>query len=660
MTIWSAEVKDLEKLYNSFKGRHTKLDKELDRLIKTDDENMVLVYSRRCLEVIITDLCECELKRPRGTEPLKRIIDKLNKEEIVPHNIIVSMQNLNSLSTFGAHPKDFDPVQVKTVLLDLTTTLKWHLKYFETLATTVTEPGGPEETRKEPAGVKKGTATPKKRILLASAIVIVCAVIVVALILTDVIKGGKGIKAGNIKSLVVLPFDNITGNDSIDHILLGMHNSLIQNMQRVSGWSIKCKTTAQAIRDAKMTTSDIASQLNVDALIEPVLECYGDSICMNYSFVRIRPEEDYLFTGRFCEEMSQILNLNNKITKQVADNIMLELTPDEERLLAESMVVDPEAYDAFQKGNYYWEQLHPDSLRKGMECYQLAIEKDPDWAPPYAGMAGAWHLQGFGGLIPWNQALPKVYQYLNRALELDPNSAYAHYVAAGVAVWAEWDWEKGEEEFLKSLELNPNDALCHLYYAHLLMSLRRFEEAVLQADLGKELDPLEPLALTLHGVVMWDAGDCESAISDLKKALSVNPDFGYARNTLEGYYFDCGQYEEWIAWWRQVVCWNEEIQDTIEEVLHKQGHIAAIEKLIMINYAYGKPGCQMDDFTKVLRYLQVKDYDKALDYLEKVFEASSSSLPYIATNSFRYEELKVYPRYIELLKKMNLPLPETD
>jgi len=96
MTIWSYEIKELESLLNSFKGRHPKLDKELEKVIKTDDENMVLVYSRRCLEVIITDLSERELKRPRGTEPLKGIMDKLNREEKVPHNIIISMQNLNA------------------------------------------------------------------------------------------------------------------------------------------------------------------------------------------------------------------------------------------------------------------------------------------------------------------------------------------------------------------------------------------------------------------------------------------------------------------------------------------------------------------------------------------------------------------------------------
>jgi len=128
MVIWSAEIKELERLSASFKGQFPELEKELGRLIKADDENMILLYSRRCLEVIITDLCECELKRPRKTEPLKGIIDKLNKEEKVPTHIISSMHGLNDLSTYGAHPKDFDPVQVRPVLINLSIILNWYLK----------------------------------------------------------------------------------------------------------------------------------------------------------------------------------------------------------------------------------------------------------------------------------------------------------------------------------------------------------------------------------------------------------------------------------------------------------------------------------------------------------------------------------------------------
>ncbi len=129
MAIWSAEIKELERLYESLKGQLPELNKELAQLIKTDDPNVILLYSRRCLEVIITDLCECELKKPRGTEPLKGIIDKLRKEDRVPLNIITSMDHLNGLSTFGTHPKDFDPEQVKPVLVNLDVIIKWYLRY---------------------------------------------------------------------------------------------------------------------------------------------------------------------------------------------------------------------------------------------------------------------------------------------------------------------------------------------------------------------------------------------------------------------------------------------------------------------------------------------------------------------------------------------------
>jgi hypothetical protein len=111
MVIWSAEIKELERLYESLKGQLPILEKELEQLIRTEDANVIMLYSRRCLEVIITDLCECELKRPRKTEPLKGIIDKLHKEGNVPAHIITSMHRLNELSTYGAHPKDFDPEQ---------------------------------------------------------------------------------------------------------------------------------------------------------------------------------------------------------------------------------------------------------------------------------------------------------------------------------------------------------------------------------------------------------------------------------------------------------------------------------------------------------------------------------------------------------------------
>ncbi len=180
MTIWSAEIKVLENLFTSLKGRFPELEKELEQLIETEDANVILIYSRRNLEVIITDLCEKELKRPRKTEPLKGIIDKLSHEEKVPSHIIVSMQYLNSLSTFGAHPKDFDPEQIKPVLSNLIIIIKWYLKYKD--AQTINKAKTAEEKKdesKSPFVPKEIIRKPKLNlIVLLSGILVVAAIIV--------------------------------------------------------------------------------------------------------------------------------------------------------------------------------------------------------------------------------------------------------------------------------------------------------------------------------------------------------------------------------------------------------------------------------------------------------------------------------------------------
>jgi hypothetical protein len=184
MQIWSAEIKELESLYTSLKGRFPELEKELEQLIKFDDANVILIYSRRCLEVIISDLCINELKRPRKTEPLKGIIDKLGHEEKVPSHIIASMEGLNSLSTFGAHPKDFDPEQVKPVLSNLAIIIKWYLKYKAEKIETVRKEKVTEYPDERPADIKEPGPVHKSR---KNPFIIVSGILIIAIILYIVI-----------------------------------------------------------------------------------------------------------------------------------------------------------------------------------------------------------------------------------------------------------------------------------------------------------------------------------------------------------------------------------------------------------------------------------------------------------------------------------------
>ena len=243
MPIWSAEIKELEKLHESIKNQLPDLEKELVKLIKADDENMIHLYLRRCLEVIITDLCECELKRDRGSEPLKGILDKLHKERKVPAHIITSMHGLNELSTYGTHPKDFDPEQVKPVLNNLDIIIKWYLKYKNIVTVDKTEVDEEKtQLKKEPleqVSIKERTEVQKKPAKAGERkliyIVAISAILVIAAIIAypKIFKRDKLEKlrmSGERISIAVMPFQNMT-NDTLWNIWQdGIQDILINSL----------------------------------------------------------------------------------------------------------------------------------------------------------------------------------------------------------------------------------------------------------------------------------------------------------------------------------------------------------------------------------------------------------------------------------------------
>jgi tetratricopeptide (TPR) repeat protein len=437
-------------------------------------------------------------------------------------------------------------------------------------------------------------------------------------------------------------------------------------MQKISALRVPSKTSSNSFKDTKTSIPEIASQLNVDAAIEGELTCIGDdSICVQIRLIRVFPEEQPVWVQDYRIERAEILNFYNTVAKQISKEINIALTPKEDRLLTKSRTVNPKAYDAYLKGMYYWGKLDEASVQKSLKYFQLAAELDPEWADPYAGLANAWGLFSFFGFLPKSVTLPKVYPYLNKALELDPNSAQAHYVAAILAVWTEWDWEKGEREFLRSIELDPNNALCRLYYAHLLMTLRRSDEANQQGRIGLELDPMEPLVLVLYGVLERSTNnDIEAATRAFEKSVSIDPNFAFGKLNLNDIQmekaYERGEYEKWIELWNNKVSsfgdWNKEGRETVLKTFHEQGHIAAIEEMFRMNDRYGD-ACYMSGGVKAERYVKLGNIDKAMESLETDLKEREGGLPYISPRYPYYELFKDNPRYIAILKKMNLPYP---
>jgi TolB-like protein len=279
MKIWSSEMKELENLNESLKGQLPELEKELKQLISSEDENVVLLYSRRCLEVMVTDLCEYELKRPRKTEPLKGIIDKLNSEEKVPLNIITSMHGLNSLSTFGTHPKDFDPEQVKPVLNNLTIVIRWYLKYKETQKKTKAQSDIQKEPDLTSAQLLRKTKSKTKKIMIwsLSVLFVVAAVFVIIKFSTSSRKLEK--------SIAVLPFRNDSHNDSTQYFMDGVMEELLNKLQSIKSLRVIGRTSAEQFRGQAKSVSEIAKELGVNYIVEGSGQKSGNSLRMRVQLI---------------------------------------------------------------------------------------------------------------------------------------------------------------------------------------------------------------------------------------------------------------------------------------------------------------------------------------------------------------------------------------
>jgi adenylate cyclase len=462
-----------------------------------------------------------------------------------------------------------------------------------------------------------------------------------------------------ITSLVVLPFDNFTGDDELEYFVAGMHSSLISDIGKISALRVISKTTSNAYKDADKSMPEIASELGVNAVIEGSVLCLGDTICFQVKVVSAYPEEQQLWVQEYRVEKSQILNLYNTVTKEISNEINVILTPEEERLLARSRTVDGEAYDEFMKAHSYWEDFSKESLDKALDYLNSAIEKEPDWAPLYAGLANTWIGIQQMGYEPPSVSSPKIYENLNKAIELDPDLSDSHYLSGLIAHVMEWDWEKSEREFLKALAINPNDAQSRSLYAQLLCVLQRTGEGITQGRLALDLDPLNPYIKVWYGAILPCVGDYKTALELAETITATDPGHYLANNIIQFAAFYCQEYDKSIKAERYLLpafgVKEDDIKE-IERIFNEQGIVKAYEKIMihLEDFASNNPISPLD---MAVRYMFVNQPDKAMDWLEKGFELHNPAMTYIATKMCNFAPLFNNPRFIDIVKKMNLPLP---
>ena len=483
-------------------------------------------------------------------------------------------------------------------------------------------------------------------------------VVIVGLVVLNIVWGSKMLKAGDIQSLVILPFDNFTGDDSLEYFVSGMHASLINDVGRLSGLRVTCKTSSNVFKDVDKTASEIASELNVDAVMETSVMSLGDSIWIQYKLVDARGKERQLYFSDIKEEESKILGFFNQITREIAEELIIKITPNEERLLAKSRTVDREAYNEYLKARSYTNDFRKESLFKALDYLNSAIEKEPDWAPLFAGRAELWMWIQQAGYESPSVAAPKIYENLNKAMELDPDLAEVHYLSAMIAQLVEWNWDKSEKEFLKTLAINPNDSWSRLLYSQLLLILQRNDEALAQRELAVSLDPLNPLTKLLNAGTLAQAGDFKAALPVAEELVAAVPEDMNANFMIEIAAYKLKEYDKVIRSVKYSLPFlvEEDIYDGIVRIYNESGIVAAYEEIMkhLEKYIEYNPISAMDI---ALRYIMANQPDKAMDWIEKGFELHDPQITYITATGRFFEQLFGNPRFIAICEKANLPLP---
>ncbi len=487
-------------------------------------------------------------------------------------------------------------------------------------------------------------------------------VVIVGLIVLNIVGGGKQLRAGDIQSLVILPFENITGDEQYDNLVAGMHSLLCSDISRISGLRVISKTTSKLYKGSALSASEIAEELNADGVVEGSIMCFGDSVCMRFSLISTTGEEQQIWVGDYNEDKGQILNLYNGITRRIAEEVRIELTPEEERLLAKSRTVDREAFDAYLRSQQYWGAFSEASLNKARDYLNSAVEKDPDWASLYLGLANVWMTFAQMGFETPSTAVSIAFENLNKALELDPDLSEAHHLMGWIAFVSEWDWAKAEREFLKALAINPSNAISRIWYAHLLCVLQRHDEALPQAELAIDLDPLNPLVQIMFTAAQLFINECEADLTQIEKLLADNPNNLMANYFLNLVSFLCGDYDKVIETEPHYLelmgeQFDEEAFMEIKRIFNEQGFSSAYEKIVPLYEDLANNNI-ISSMELAIVYTKADQYDKVMDQIEKGYEIRDPTMPYIATKAYNFEPLYDNPRFIEILQKMNLPLPE--
>jgi len=337
---------------------------------------------------------------------------------------------------------------------------------------------------------------------------------------------GSASRTGQIRSLAVLPLENVSGNPEQEYFADGMTDELITQLAGLNDVRVISRTSVMPFKATRKPLSEIASTLHVDAVVEGSVLREGNRVRITAQLVQAASDRE-LWAKSYEGDIADVIRLQNDVARSVTDEIKAKLSPDEKaRLNTIQRAITPEAYDAYLKGLYFSAKLTPDSLQKAFEYFNQAIQSDPTFAPAYAGLAESYGWAAGLYILPPQEALQKAEAAATKALEIDPNLGMAHHALAWVKYARYRDLPGAEREFQRAIELNPNNATAHLWYGMYLAQRKRTDESLAEMRHAKELDPFSSVVNSLAITPLLTSHQYDRLVEEAAQGLKTDPNDG--------------------------------------------------------------------------------------------------------------------------------------
>jgi len=472
-------------------------------------------------------------------------------------------------------------------------------------------------------------------------------------------KSVSGIFIKPINSIVVLPFKNLSGDPEQEYFVDGMTDALSAELGKIKALRVISRTSAMHYKDTDKAIPEIAKELGVDAVIEGSVLKAGNDVRVTAQLVDGRTDV-HLWSDNYTGTLTNILALQSQVTLAIAREVEVTLTPEEEIHITRTKAVNPDAYEAYLKGKFFFEKHTEESLKTAAKYFEQAIEIEPDYAEAYAWLSDAYWTPSVWGYAAPHESFAKAKTAANTAIELDETCAGAHAMIGWIALFYDWDWQKAKLSLERAIDLNPNYSDGYHGLAWYFVVAGRLDKAIDTMETAVKFDPLKPI-LNNHVANIYSlSGQVERAIEPRKKTLELAPDFVNAISSLGWDYLSMSMYPEAVA--------------AIEKAMSLAGRTPTLVAMLGRAYALSGRKDEAETLLQELHERAMSEYvlpmafaelhaslgnkDEAFRWLKKAYEERNSGMLFLRIRSYwglYWESLRSDPRFDDLVQQMNFP-----